>query len=102
SVGALGDLLFLDSGTLTPVLKRLQAQGLIVRSRTAGDDRVVENWLTAKGKAMKKDAVHVPVELICRSGIEMGELVRLREMLGDLIVRLQKMQTPPEDEEETR
>ena len=94
SVGAIGELLLLDSGTLTPVLKRLQAQGLIMRSRTAGDDRVVENFLTAKAKAMKKDAVHIPIDLICRSGIAMGDLERLRTMLGDLIVLLQKMQDP--------
>jgi MarR family transcriptional regulator, organic hydroperoxide resistance regulator len=99
SVGAIGELLLLDSGTLTPVLKRLQAQGLIVRSRTAGDDRVVENWLSAKGKAMKKDAVRVPIELICRSGIGMDELERLRSMLHDLIGSLQKIQSAaPADE----
>jgi DNA-binding MarR family transcriptional regulator len=102
SVGEIGELLLLDSGTLTPVLKRLQAQGLIVRSRTAGDDRVVQNFLTAKAKAMKKDAVHIPIDLICKSGIEMRDLEQLRKMLGDLIVLLQKMQgpgaTPPTDE----
>ncbi len=91
SVGAIGERLLLDSGTLTPVLKRLQAQGLVTRSRTAGDDRVVENWLTPKGKAMKKDAVRVPIELICRSGLDAPELDRIRAMLGDLIVTLQKM-----------
>lgn len=97
SVGAIGDLLLLDSGTLTPVLKRMMAQGMIVRSRSSGDDRVVENWLTAKAKAMKKDAVRVPITLICNAGIEMGELVRMREMLGGLIASLQKIQAgaPP-------
>jgi DNA-binding MarR family transcriptional regulator len=94
SVGEIGELLLLDSGTLTPVLKRLQAQGLIVRSRTAGDDRVVQNFLTPRAKAMKKDAVHIPIDLICRSGIEMGDLDKLRTMLGNLIVLLQKMQGP--------
>jgi DNA-binding MarR family transcriptional regulator len=75
----------------------MQAQGLIERSRTAGDDRVVVNVLTPKAKAMKKDAVRVPIDLICRSGIEMRDLEHLRAKLGDLIVLLQKMQgpTPP-------
>ena len=102
SVGEIGDLLLLDSGTLTPVLKRMQTQGLIERSRTAGDDRVVVNVLTPKAKAMKKDAVRVPIDLICRSGIEMRDLEHLRTKLGDLIVLLQKMQgpTPPADADE--
>lgn len=95
SVGAIGELLLLDSGTLTPVLKRLVGQGVIERRRNAGDDRVVENWLTPRGKAMKKDAVRIPVELICRAGIEMGELARMRAMLGGLIVSLQRIQELP-------
>ncbi len=103
SVGAIGDRLHLDSGTLTPLLKRMQSQGFVIRSRGAKDDRVVESWLTTKAKAMKKDAVRVPIQLLCSTGIEMGELQRLRQTLGGLVVTLQKLQSPapakPSDQE---
>jgi MarR family transcriptional regulator, organic hydroperoxide resistance regulator len=95
SVGEIGERLLLDSGTLTPVLKRLQTQGLVERSRNAGDDRIVENRLTAKARDMKKNAVRVPIDLVCRSGMGMEELDRLRKTLHELIVTLQKMQGPP-------
>jgi MarR family transcriptional regulator, organic hydroperoxide resistance regulator len=94
SVGEIGDKLLLDSGTLTPVLKRLQAQGLVARSRHAGDDRVVENRLTPKAKAMKKDAGRVPIDLVCRSGMSPKQLDKLRKTLRELMLTLQKMQGP--------
>jgi DNA-binding MarR family transcriptional regulator len=94
SVGQIGDKLLLDSGTLTPVLKRLQAQGLVERGRHAGDDRVVVNRLTAKAQAMKKDAVRVPIDLVCRSGMSPKQLDRLRKTLRELMATLQKMQGP--------
>src|SRR5690349_3301599 len=70
SVSAIGDRLYLDSGTLTPLLKRIAAQGLIVRRRSEDDDRVVGNWLTEGGLALKKKAVGIPVQLLCNAELD--------------------------------
>src|SRR6185436_2992941 len=56
SIKALGEKLYLDSGTLTPLLKRLQESGLLRRDRAAHDERVVELRLTAEGKRLRKQA----------------------------------------------
>lgn len=63
SVKELGQLLFLDSGTLTPVLKSLEAKGLVVRSRSSEDERVLLVEITEKGEALKDKAVSVPTEV---------------------------------------
>jgi DNA-binding MarR family transcriptional regulator len=88
SVGAIGERLSLDSGTLTPLLKRLAKQGLIARRRQTEDDRVVENWLTAEGKALRARANHIPVELLCRAELTLDDVVQMKGMLEVLIERL--------------
>ena len=60
SVKELGKRLFLDSGTLTPVLKSLEAKGFVRRSRSKEDERVVIAELTDKGEALKEEAVTIP------------------------------------------
>ena len=64
SVGHLGERLYLDSGTLTPLLKRLEKQGLVERKRSVQDDRTVENFLTEEGKLLKEQAVGIPTEVV--------------------------------------
>jgi DNA-binding MarR family transcriptional regulator len=88
SVGAIGERLSLDSGTLTPLLKRLARQGLIARRRQAEDDRVVENWLTAEGKALREKANHIPIDLLCRAELTLDDVQRMKGMLDTLIERL--------------
>jgi DNA-binding MarR family transcriptional regulator len=68
SVGELGERLSLDSGTLTPLLKRLEASGTIKRERDPSDERVVRIRLTAAGKKLEKKAQGVPAALACRVG----------------------------------
>lgn len=63
NVKTLGKRLFLDSGTLTPVLKSLEAKGLITRQRSQKDERVLIAELTEKGEALKNEAVHIPYQL---------------------------------------
>ena len=63
SVKRLGERLFLDSGTLTPLLKTMESKGLIVRSRNLTDQRIVEVSLTDKGTALKDKAVGIPLKL---------------------------------------
>jgi DNA-binding MarR family transcriptional regulator len=81
SVGRLSERLYLDSGTLTPLLKRLEAAGLVRRKRRADDARVVDVFLTPKGKQLKREALGVPEALACRVGLGGDELARLRREL---------------------
>ncbi len=80
-VGELGDKLALDSGTLTPLLKRLEAQGRISRERDAVDERRVVIRLTAEGRRLKAAARSVPRAIGQASGCELGEIVALTRQL---------------------
>jgi DNA-binding MarR family transcriptional regulator len=93
SVGSIGERLHLDSGTLTPLLKRLEKQGLIERRRQSEDDRVVENWLTPAGNVLRGRANHVPVELLCRANLTLDDVVRMKSMLDGLIERLRPLES---------
>lgn len=94
SVKQLGERLALDSGTLTPLLKRLEQQGLVERRRSVEDERVVNVFLTSAGKALKTKAKKVPLSLACRAGFvvddakDVAKLTRLREELHALSRRL--------------
>jgi DNA-binding MarR family transcriptional regulator len=68
SVSELGERLFLDSGTLTPLLKRLEESGRIKRRRDKNDERVVRIVLTARGRSLRELAKAVPYELIRCAG----------------------------------
>ena len=83
-VGALGERLALDSGTLTPLLKRLQAQGVVDRERDAQDERRVIVRLTPAGRALKAKARAIPPEVARASGCELGEIVALAKQLAAL------------------
>lgn len=84
TVGALGERLGLESSTLTPLLKRLEAMGLVSRARDARDERVVRIRLTEAGRALQGPACAVPGELLAGSGLDLARLARLREDLNDL------------------
>ncbi|OWQ84116.1 MarR family transcriptional regulator [Roseateles aquatilis] len=83
-VSELGQRLSLDSGTLTPLLKRLEAQDLIERRRNASDERRVEIHLTAAGRALREQAVSIPQELACASACQPQELQTLTRRLHEL------------------
>lgn len=85
----LGKKLHLDSGTLTPVLKKLEAMELIIKYRTKEDDRVVMVEITEKGKALKDDILEVPKEMLCKSVIDMDEVSELKGMLDKLLKRFE-------------
>ena len=63
SVKELGELLFLDSGTLTPVLKTLEKKGLLLRKRSQADERIVLVTLTKNGKNLKEKAIEIPLKM---------------------------------------
>ena len=83
-VGELGARLFLDSGTLTPLLKRMEAAGLLERERAAADERRVIVTLTAAGRALRRKAAQVPVAVACASGCKLSELTELTARLHAL------------------
>ena len=88
SVKELGKFLFLDSGTLTPVLSKLETEGFIARKRSAADDRLVQNFLTKKSKLLKGEAAKVPFALFCKSGMTLEETESLRESIKGLLRRV--------------
>lgn len=88
-VSRLGERLHLDSATLTPLLKRLEARGLVERRRSAADERVVEVFLTSAGKRLERKAGEVARGIFARSGLTLAELGRLREELKALTRTLQ-------------
>ncbi|HXU81200.1 MAG TPA: MarR family transcriptional regulator [Polyangia bacterium] len=90
SVKALGEKLYLDSGTLTPLLKRLQESGLLRRDRAAHDERVVELRLPAEGKRLRKQAEEIPREVLCRIGVPLEKVLRLRDDVKVLFQHLKE------------
>lgn len=83
-VSALGERLSLDSGTLTPLLKRLEANGLVARVRDVADERRVHITLTAAGRRLKGRAGGVPACLLAASECSIDELVTLTRQLQSL------------------
>ena len=90
TVGAIGQRLFLESNTLTPLLKRLETLGYVKRSRSAQDERQVIVGLTETGAALREDAVKVPGCMFDILGLEMDVLARIRGDLKMLRERLAK------------
>jgi DNA-binding MarR family transcriptional regulator len=85
SVGELSATLYLDSGTLTPLLKRLEGAGLVRRQRSVADERRVEVSLTRDGQALKKRALEVPGAMACRIGLGNERFIGLRAELRALM-----------------
>jgi DNA-binding MarR family transcriptional regulator len=86
TVGSLGARLYLDSGTLTPLLKRMEAAGLVSRTRDADDERRVLIGLTERGRALRADALHVPETIA--GGRSPEGLDELREGVRRLVTML--------------
>ena len=84
SVSEIGDKLHLDSGTLTPLLKRLQSKGLIERTRCPNDERSVKITLTEQGCALQELAKHIPEQLGSCLNLNADELAVLNKIVGQL------------------
>ncbi|MEY8876449.1 MAG: MarR family winged helix-turn-helix transcriptional regulator [Leptothrix sp. (in: b-proteobacteria)] len=84
SVGELGEQLALDSGTLTPLLKRLEAAGHLQRLRSPSDERRVEVHLTDAGRALKQPARALPPQIAAAAGCSLDELRSLTQQLQAL------------------
>ena len=88
SVKEIGERLYLDSGTLTPLLKRLEAAGLVKRTRSTEDERQVLVALTPQGQALKEKARGVPQSILEASECSVAELVALKSEILTLRDRL--------------
>lgn len=88
TVSEIGERLYLDSATLTPLLKRMEAQELLTRARDARDERQVIIRLTAKGRALRQQAAPVPGSVFCAAACSVEELVQLKSQLDTLRERL--------------
>jgi len=84
----IGERLFLDSGTLTPLLKRLEAAQLIRRTRSIVDERKVLIALTAQGHALRDKAKAVPQSILAASACSVGELLAMKDEIVALRDRL--------------
>lgn len=84
SVGDLCEALLLDSGTLSPLLKRLEAAGLVERRRAAADERRVDVQLTEHGRLLRSEARCLPMEMGEASGLSTDDFIALRETLRRL------------------
>jgi DNA-binding MarR family transcriptional regulator len=83
-VKEIGEALFLDSGTLTPLLKRLEAAEIISRQRDANDERQVRVRLTDAGRKLRRQAEKIPPQILCSSGQDATQLAQLRAELQQL------------------
>ena len=85
SVQRIGERLFLDSGTLSPLLRKLEAMGFIERNHADDDERRVINSLTVKGRELETKAAPIPFQLFCKSGLSVPQGQQLREVLWTLL-----------------
>ncbi|MGF7143125.1 DNA-binding MarR family transcriptional regulator [Anaerotaenia torta] len=89
TVKELGSRLYLDSGTLTPMLKKLEAQDFIKRIRSSSDERNVYIQLTSKGLEFKEDALNIPKSLICNLDLDPEYSGTLLNALHEMMERLE-------------
>ncbi|GAA1388940.1 MarR family transcriptional regulator [Pseudonocardia kongjuensis] len=93
SVGELAEELALDPGTLSPLLKRLEAAGLVDRRRVPGNERTLAVTLTADGRALRARAEAIPPAIVERLGMPLSELEDLRAVL-DRVIRASRRREP--------
>lgn len=85
TVKALGEKLFLDSGTMTPVLKSLEAKGYVVRKRSTTDERSVSVILTENGEKLKETAVEIPAKVAGCTNLTAEEAMQLYKILYKIL-----------------
>ncbi|MDF3936087.1 MarR family winged helix-turn-helix transcriptional regulator [Pseudomonas citronellolis] len=89
TVGEISSRMLTDPGSLTPLLKRLEGEGLITRTRSASDERVVELRLTDKGRDLRQQAESIPACILTASGLDLEQLGELKKELVGLRGSLQ-------------
>jgi DNA-binding MarR family transcriptional regulator len=81
ALGELADELAMEPATLSPLVKRLEAQGRVTRRRRATDERVLEIDLTDEGRGLRREALTVPEQIMARVGMDAGQIAALRDGL---------------------
>ncbi|MFI1170875.1 MarR family winged helix-turn-helix transcriptional regulator [Streptomyces melanogenes] len=81
-IKVIGERLRLDSGTLSPLLKRLETAGLVTRERSAEDERSVVVRLTEEGSDLRERALPVPLKILSATGLSVPEVLALQQLLG--------------------
>jgi DNA-binding MarR family transcriptional regulator len=94
NVKRLGEKLFLDSGTLTPLLKKLEGQGLVSRRRCPADERQVLIGLTPPGRALRQSAESIPATLLCQLDMSEAQAGRFHQTLHAFLSGLHAQLTP--------
>ena len=90
TVSEIGNKLFLESSTLTPILKKLEAIQLVNRTRSKEDERQVIITLSEKGKELKQQAVNIPAHILEASSCDMTTLLSLKDQLTQLRTNIAK------------
>ncbi len=93
AIKELGNRLHLDSGTLTPLLKKLEKANLVERIRDKEDERSVVIRLTEEGQELKKSAMDIPNGVLCSTGLSIEEVEALRDKLKQLLSNLSNYET---------
>jgi len=93
TVNEIGNKLFLDSGTLTPLLKRMEKSGYIDRNRSKKDERKVLISLTEKGMQMRMQLQDIPGLIADRNGLELSELYKLKDDIKNVCNKLHESET---------
>lgn len=100
SLGELAELLHQDASTLSPLVKRLEAQGLVSRERSKVDERRLDVALTPAGRALRSRAEQVPIAMASRLGMTAAELTELHRSMIELIDASEASLTPAVDDPE--
>ena len=87
SVRELGEKLFLDSGTLTPLLKKLESRGLVTRTRSTEDERRLIVALTPDGAALRERALDIPAKMASCSGLDPADAAELYRILYKMLAK---------------
>lgn len=85
TVKELGQRLFLDSGTLTPLLKKLEAKGYICRERSKQDERLMKIYLTEEGRHVRRELPGVSHQVMKQSNISEQQFIQLKNVLQDIL-----------------
>ena len=92
TVREIGQRLQLDSGTLTPLLKRMEQDALITRNKTAHDGRELHISLTTQGRELREEAVQVPTQLLCNEKLPIGDIPQIQQTLNGLLEALASLE----------
>ncbi|MEP6806152.1 MAG: MarR family transcriptional regulator [Flavobacterium sp.] len=90
TVNQIGEKLYLDSGTLTPLLKKLEIKGFVIRKRKKEDERVVQVFLTDKGRNLQQKACEIPAKMQEKLNLTTEDLFELKETVQKILNKIQK------------